>query len=76
MDSTSFFISLMALFFGAYFANADHLKEIRVKTGDNDGDGMAPFFGQLSVKVDSICNELLTTKNSFNTLHTYTFFGY
>ena len=51
MDSTSTLISLMALLFGAYFAHADHLKEIRVKTGDNDGDGMAPFFGQLSVKV-------------------------
>ena len=51
MDSTSALISLMSLLFGAYFAHADHLKEIRVKTGDNDGDGMAPFFGQLSVKV-------------------------
>ena len=51
MDSTSTLISLMALLFGAYFAHADHLKEIHVKTGDNNGDGMAPFFGQLSVKV-------------------------
>ena len=52
MVSTSTLISLIALLFGAYLVHADHLKEIRVKTGDNDGDGMAPFFGQLSVKVE------------------------
>ena len=62
MVSTSTLISLIALLFGAYLVHADHLKEIRVKTGDNDGDGMAPFFGQLSVKVEMICNEILTTK--------------
>ena len=61
MVSTSTLISLIALLFGA-LVHADHLKEIRVKTGDNDGDGMAPFFGQLSVKVEMICNEILTTK--------------
>ena len=67
MVSTSNLISLIALLFGAYLVRADHLKEIRVKTGDNDGDGMAPFFGQLSVKVEMICNEILTTKTVYLT---------
>lgn len=34
------------------FANGDHLHEVRIQTGN---DGMAAFFGQLSVKVCCIC---------------------
>ena len=38
------------------FVNGDHLHEIRIQTGS---DGMAAFFGQLSVKVSSETDELL-----------------
>ena len=42
------------------FANGDHLHEVRIQTGN---DGMAAFFGQLSVKVCCICWQFLSKRN-------------